>query len=116
MKIDDGLALAPSAVGYWPEDGWLGATSSLPILFYQPVRSVRLEFWLPPGSRKRQAEVTLSSWRTECVIEADQVVNVDVPISKNSSGVTLKVEIDADPAPPPDIRMLGAILAGIRRL
>jgi hypothetical protein len=116
INIDDGIALAPSAQGYWPDDGWLGEKSTLPILFYQAVRAVRLEFWLPPGSRERHAEIVLNSWTTQVMIPPDQLVKVDVPVSGGGGGVTIHVTIDGDPAPKPDVRVLGAILAGIRRI
>lgn len=80
------------------------------------MRAVRLEFWLPPGSSERKCTVRLDSWRGECTILPDQVSYIDVPVSTPCAGVIVRVAIDGHRATPPDIRVLGAVLAGIKRI
>jgi len=117
MVVDDGLALAPTARGFWPGDEWLAAESLLPILVYEPSTSIRIEFWLPPGFAPRRAKVRVDNWSAEVSILPDQATSVDIPLRSQSKGAVVNVEIEgAAPAPPPDVRIVGGILAGIRRV
>ncbi|NUR45401.1 MAG: hypothetical protein HOP91_04470 [Sphingomonas sp.] len=116
MNVDDGLALTPTAEGLW-SDGWLAARSRLPILLYDAAEAVLVQLWLPADSTPRTARVTSGSWTSEIVMIPDQTVTVQVPVKRTAGSMIIEIEIpDASPAAPPDVRTVGAVLAGIRRL